>query len=1036
MLKRISSMILSVCLCLSIFLNVAMAADYTPNSIEGVQIRDTNNNYTELLSDVYYLLDSETGKPETDNASENSYHVYYNADTKMLTLNGAALKGPLFVPGDTIVELLGLNSIGTETVKVTGSGIEVDSAGTLTVQGRGQLVTYCTTEAITNTQSGGSITIREATLTLAEWQTSIYSRFGSITITDGADVTANDIKCAPTTGNDDGDGHIVISGDGTKVTAVAINTTDGKITISEKAVVEAVNNSGAAISGQTGVEVKTGAKVTAKGSTGAISAFRGDLDLDGEVYAEMTGGIYAALSVSGNNSINIKGKLTLVSKYTGAWAPGLGNITIDNGEVTVTADFGFITRINSNTDAAADGGNLIIKNGSKVSITGAMGVYMLHNKGVLTVDSSTLEINSSSWGIYNGGEVKMINSTVTCTPTNANNKAIGTSKIDYQYDNGYTFMAGDDANSAVESPAADQTANLNKSYVQITPKSVISVTGVELNKTELSLIEGNTETLIATVAPTDATNQEVTWKSNNPAVATVDENGVVTAVAVGSATITVTTVDGSFTAICTVTVIPVLTAGIATRENETNATVKFTSNETGEYYYAVVESGATEPTIDTTGTGMTCEATEQTIFLDNLTGTGAKDIYIVFKDMAGDVSGKLKITIPAYIPLVYSISADSAILDFGSAYTGYTAPAAKTITITNTGNQRITLTQPTATNFEIGMLSQTSIDPNETATFTIKPKSGLSVGAYNETITVYGANGGGSTNVLSITAIFAVYNSPSSVIYIPSYSIIVNTTENGGVTVSRKTAVSGTTITITVTPDEGYTLETLTVLNQSGKEIELTDFGNGKYTFKMPPSKVTVTATFVLQKTASDYFTDVPEGSYYADAVLWAVQNGITTGVDENHFGSDHSCTRAQLVTFLYRYVQSQGGGFTGAWMFKLPFSDVSEWCYESVAWSYMNGIVQGYGNGQFGSDDAITREQMVVILYRFAQFMGMDVSVGADTNILSYNDAMDVSEYAMEAVQWATGAGILQGYDGNLMPAQPCTRAQIVTMLYRLLGA
>lgn len=203
---------------------------------------------------------------------------------------------------------------------------------------------------------------------------------------------------------------------------------------------------------------------------------------------------------------------------------------------------------------------------------------------------------------------------------------------------------------------------------------------------------------------------------------------------------------------------PTLTAGAVSRTSDTEATVKFTSGEAGMYYYEVVESGAAAPTISTSGTGTACSNGENTIDLTTLTA-GAKEIYIVVKDAAGNVSSALKIEIPAYVaPVlpVYSISADTTTLDFGSVQTGYTTPAAQTITVTNTGNQQITLTQPTASNYTIGVLSKTNLAAGETANFTVQPKSGLAVGTYNETITVKGASGGNSTNEISISADFTV----------------------------------------------------------------------------------------------------------------------------------------------------------------------------------------------------------------------------------------------------------------------------------------
>lgn len=154
--------------------------------------------------------------------------------------------------------------------------------------------------------------------------------------------------------------------------------------------------------------------------------------------------------------------------------------------------------------------------------------------------------------------------------------------------------------------------------------------------------------------------------------------------------------------------------------------------------------------------------------------------------------------------------------------------------------------------------------------------------------------------------------------------------------------------------------------------------------------------------------------------------------MEENQFGPDLNCTRAQLVTFLWRAAGCPAANNA------ICFTDVDENAYydDAVRWASSLGIVKGYENGLFGSDDDITREQAVTILYRYAVAMGYDVSEGEDISILDYNDVSEVSEYAIDAFRWATGADIVQGYDGSLMPGASCTRAQIVTMLHRLLGA
>ena len=264
----------------------------------------------------------------------------------------------------------------------------------------------------------------------------------------------------------------------------------------------------------------------------------------------------------------------------------------------------------------------------------------------------------------------------------------------------------------------------------------------------------------------------------------------------------------------------------------------------------------------------------------------------------------------------------------------------------------------------------------------------------------------------------------------PSYAVSADKAEHGSVIVSPRYAERGDTVTITVKPDSGYALETITVTDSKGNELKLTDKGDGKYTFTMPSGKVEVKATFMDDNTMLNYFVDVPADSYYYDAVLWAAKQGITGGTDAEHFSPNASCARGQLVTFLWRTAGKPVVNYA------MSFSDVSGDAYytEAVRWAASLGIVSGYGGGKFGVNDPITREQMAVMLYRFAKAQGMDTTQGGMA-VREFDDFEQVSAYAGEAMAWAVNTGILNGADNRLMPKAPCTRAQIVTMLYRLLA-
>ena len=253
---------------------------------------------------------------------------------------------------------------------------------------------------------------------------------------------------------------------------------------------------------------------------------------------------------------------------------------------------------------------------------------------------------------------------------------------------------------------------------------------------------------------------------------------------------------------------------------------------------------------------------------------------------------------------------------------------------------------------------------------------------------------------------------------------------HGKVTVSKNRMSPGEAVTLSVTPDKGYVLETLAVTDARGKTLSLTPLGKGRYSFIMPDSEVTIKAAFLNAADVPVSFADVSAGDYYYDAVLWAVRRGITTGTDDAHFSPNAYCARGQLVTFLWRAAGKPKAEQTAL------FSDVGTDAYyaEAVRWAAALGIVTGYNDGRFGAGDPITRQQMAVMLYRFARALGMETAQSG-AGAREFDDFEQVSAYAEEAITWAVNAAILRGTDNRLMPQAPCTRAQMVTMLNRLLG-
>ena len=272
---------------------------------------------------------------------------------------------------------------------------------------------------------------------------------------------------------------------------------------------------------------------------------------------------------------------------------------------------------------------------------------------------------------------------------------------------------------------------------------------------------------------------------------------------------------------------------------------------------------------------------------------------------------------------------------------------------------------------------------------------------------------------------------------VTAYAITVEDSENGQVEANRTSASRGSSVTLTVTPDEGYELSSLTVTDADGNEIEVTE-NDGTYRFTMPSSKVTVTAEFAESSenpgtpeepgTTGLPFTDVVSTDWYYDAVAYAYENDLMNGISSTQFNPNGTTTRGMIATILYRL---EGEPEAPA----CDFTDVAAGKYytDAVAWAVENHLVNGYGDGTFGPNDNITREQMSALLYRYAEFKGYDLTARGDLS--GYTDASQISDYAVTAMQWATAEGLVNGMgDGTLAPRGNSTRAQIATILMRFL--
>ena len=307
-----------------------------------------------------------------------------------------------------------------------------------------------------------------------------------------------------------------------------------------------------------------------------------------------------------------------------------------------------------------------------------------------------------------------------------------------------------------------------------------------------------------------------------------------------------------------------------------------------------------------------------------------------------------------------------------------------------------------------------------------------------KSVTVTGVKEGTATITVSIKLSDVVLASENVTVTVDErgssgttrYMVSVEDADNGTIKVSPTRASKGSTVTINVTPDEGYELDKLVVTDKNGDTVKLTDKGSGTYTFKMPASKVTVEATFTQIATEPETlpFTDVKTGDWFYEAVQYVYDKGMMTGVSADRFAPASTTTRGMIVTILYR-LENEPAVSGGS-----AFTDVENgaWYADAVAWAAANDIVNGTSATTFAPNSPITREQMATMLYRFAQYKGMD-AVTLQENLTGYPDGDQVSDYAIPAMNWAVGQGLIAGMEnGTLVPQGSATRAQVATILMR----
>ena len=962
--KRGLSLLCVLALCLGLLPATALAAGEIELYVAGQRITESG----------CYEKNQDGKWTKVEGTEPASGQFYYDAATVTLTLNGAEISHNENVSVGSGAQYRGSVIAFSQSADVPLT--IVVSQGTSTITGNGGIRVESTTgNASLSIKGPGSLDVEpngsNSGITLGS------SKNTNLDI-DGADVTASSpshygvyllsYTAATTSTITVNNGSLTTGGNGNVgiyyCWSGTSNAGTSSLTVSGNAVVDTRNSQIMTNNKETGVQVGAGSD----GNGGIV--FNGK---SGTVYGNVT--LQDDLEIKSGETLTV-GK---------------------DASLTVPDDK---TLTNSGTVTTEEGGTLtgnITNAPPKITTTSLLdGTVNAAYNQTLAADN-----NPTSWSVTNGtlpdGLTLNSDGTITGTPT-----AAGTSTFTVKAEN----TAGSDSKELT---------------LTINPAPIL-VTGVTLDKNTLELFTGDTASLIATVEPSDATNKNVTWSSSDNTVATVDNNGTVTAVGAGNATITVTTDDGSKTATCKVTV------------------------------------------------------TDKT----------------------------------------YAISADATALNFGSAYTGYAQPAAQTVTVKNTGNQPVILTQPTADNYVIGMLSATTLDPNATATFTVQPKAGLAPGNYDENILITGSSSASASVATSFTVRERPYIPPTPPSVSEETTDAIQTADPGEtVTVDlshgstkldkevfETLAGKDVTLVIDLGDDVSWTVNGSDIpedadftdidlgvtMNSDGIPVDVVNAITGEHgsvqlelahdgafgftmTLTAPlgvensgywanlyhydedaealnfeaaaeidaDGSVTIPFSHASQYAividthshatvdVSDIFVDVAPDAWYKDAVQYAYDNGLMTGVSATEFAPEATTTRAMIVSILARLegvTTAQAAGFADV--------DDNDWYATAVNWAANVGVVNGYEDSTFRPNTAITREQLAAILMNYAAYKGEDVSNRADLD--GYTD--QPSTWAEEAISWSVAEGLLTGVTADtLQPQGAATRAQVAAILQRFLS-
>ena len=964
--KKSFSLCMALALCLSLLPATALAA--VP---EGQIIYVGNESVT---NGGYWTTDSNgnvTAYTGGDTPTDN--YIHYDVANNTLTLHNATIKESVSTNTSTFIAgaAIGvLNQNGDAELTIT-----LEGTNTIAEVGKGIYV-------LANSTGGATLTITgDGSLDASARQTGIWvqSNSGNATLTiRNAKVEATGTSCG-------------VNVQSSNSSTAALTVDGGSLTASGSPGILYDSSGSGTVPNTTTLTIRKSAIVDAReGGIGAGYI----VNLSGVSPTDDSVGIVFGLDLSDSNAGTVYGNVTLQEDLTiesgqTLTIPDGASLTIDS-DATLTNE-GTVTNSGTLTNnGTINNSGTLPSNIGGTAPPSIITTSPLASGTVGTEYSVTLEANNSTsgWSVTSGS----LPDGLTLDGSTSLISGIPTAAGTYSFTVTATNTGGSDSEQL---------------SITINPAAAVPVESVSLDKTTLGLTEGETARLTATVEPSNATNKSVTWSSDNESVATVT-NGVVTAVGAGTATITVTTVDQSKTATCEVTV--------------TAATVPVTGvtlNKTSTSLYV----GDTETL---TATAEPSDATNK-----NVTWS-SDDTSVATVDASG---------------LVTAVAPGTAVITVTTADGGKTATCTVTVSRYSSGG---------GSSSSSTSLSDRAIDdiqdarPGDTVEITLRPgRTTLEREVFEELagqdITLEIDAGDGvlwTVNGLDIPEDTRLHDLDLDVDLgdsdIPATVLNAVTGEIG-------------TVQLSLAHDEefGFTMTLSAPLGRDNADYWANLYWYNERTEDLEFQQAARiakdgTAEFELDH-ASDYaividdrshepvdlpFNDVPEGYWAYDAIQYVYGEGLMAGTSGSTFSPEGTTTRGQIVTILWRLSGSPVVNYL------MDFDDVEPAAYyaEAIRWATSEGIAGGYGGGVFGPDDPITREQLAVMLHRYAQHQGCDVSIGEDTNILSYADAFDVSEYAVSALQWACGTGIISGTgDGStLTPQGEATRAQAATVLMR----